>query len=369
MTVLHDLFNLGQSIWYDNLRRQFNHDGTSQGRSDNGVVGVTSNPSMFEKAIAQNDDYDPALEQLVKDGVSDVNELYEALALEDIRNTAELFLPIYEKTDGLDGYVSLEVSPTLAHDTEGTIEEARRLYAALDMPNIMIKVPGTPEGIPAIETLISDGISINVTLLFSVENYQQVAEAYIKGLQTYAANGGDVSKVASVASFFVSRVDSATDKALEEAGNSELQGKIAIANAKVSYALYQNIYAGEAWKALAAKGARPQRLLWASTSTKNPAYPDTLYMDSLIGPETVNTVPPSTLEAFMDHGTVATTLTEDMNEAASQMDKLAELGIDFGAITDKLQSDGVASFAKSFESLMASIEEKSNALKAEASLG
>ena len=363
MTKSHELLEVGQSVWYDNIRRSLIVDGGLQALIESGVVGVTSNPSIFEKAIAHSTDYDEATEVLVAEGKS-APEIYEALAMEDIKNAADLLYPVYEETDGLDGYISLEVDPTLANDTEATVAAARRLFAALGRPNVMIKVPATPEGVPAITTLIGDGININVTLLFSNDNYTDVAYAYISGLEKLAANGGDVSRIASVASFFVSRVDSIVDKALEAINNEALQGKIAIANAKIAYTLYEEIFSGERWQALKERGARPQRLLWASTSAKNPAYPDTLYVDELIGPDTVNTVPPATLDAFQDHGTVAVTLTVDVDEARRQMAELAALGIDLDAMTQKLQEDGVASFAAAFGSLMDSVAAKRRQLLA-----
>jgi len=290
-----------------------------------------------------------------------VEEIYEALALEDIQKAADLLLPVYDETQGLDGYVSLEVSPTLAHNTHGTIEDARRLFTALDRPNVMIKVPATSEGIPAIETLISEGININATLMFSLNHYDAVAGAYIAGLEKLAAQEGDVSRVASVASFFVSRVDTAVDQALAAIGAPEakpLLGTIAIANSKLAYARSRATFNGERWEALQALGARVQRPLWASTSTKNPLYPDTLYVDRLIGPDTVNTVPPATLDAFLDHGTVALTLDKDWDEAQDQVARLGDLGVDLDAITDRLQDEGVAAFAKSFDALLASVSEK-----------
>jgi len=302
MTKLHELAQLGQSIWYDNIRR-----------------------ALIERA-------------------------------------ADLLRPVYDSTAGVDGYISLEVSPTLAHDTEGTIAEARRLFAALERPNVMIKVPATPAGIPAIETLIGDGISINVTLIFGLGTYEAVTHAYIDGLEKLADDGGDVSKTASVASFFVSRVDTAVDNALAEVGNNDLQGKIAIANAKAAYDMAAETFSCERWQSLADKGARPQRLLWASTGTKNAAYSNTLYLDSLIGADTVNTVPPATLDAFIESGTVASTLGEGLDEAYDQLRELADLGVDLDAITQKLLDDGVASFAKSFESLMAGVAVKSKNL-------
>jgi len=364
MTELHDLIDLGQSIWFDYIRRSFITSGELQALIDQGVRGVTSNPTIFEKAIAGSTDYDTDLRRLVGDGKS-VEEIYEALALDDIAQAADLMRPVYDQTDGADGYVSLEVSPTLANDTGGTVADARRLFAALGRPNVMIKVPATPAGIPAIETLIGEGINVNVTLIFSLDHYQAVAEAYIAGLEKLVAAGGDPARVASVASFFVSRVDTAVDRALDEIGEGDFQGKVAIANAKVAYAHFREAFGGPRWEKLATQGARVQRPLWASTGTKNPHYPDTLYVDSLIGPHTVNTVPPATLRAFLDHGAVAATLETGVEEARSDLARLAELGVDLEAITQKLQDDGVASFAKSFESLMASIAEKRDRLLAE----
>ncbi|MGC9346681.1 MAG: bifunctional transaldolase/phosoglucose isomerase [Anaerolineae bacterium] len=357
MTKLHELNELGQSIWYDNIRRALLDSGDLQALVDTGVTGITSNPSIFEKAITGSDDYDDDLEILVRDGKS-AEEIFEALALDDIRRAADLLRSIYDATGGTDGYVSLEVSPELAHDTDGTIAAARRLFGALDRPNVMIKVPATQAGIPAIETLIGEGININVTLMFSLDHYDAVAEAYLSGLARLAAGGGDLTRVASVASFFVSRVDVAVDAALEEAGNSNLKGKIAIANAKLAYARFQETFSGERWQELAALGARVQRPLWASTSTKDPAYPDTLYMDALIGPDTVNTVPPATLNAFRDHGTVSLTLEADMGEAREQLARLGEMGIDLSVITEDLQDAGVRAFADAYQGLLESIREK-----------
>ena len=364
MTKLHDLDRLGQSIWYDNIRRALLDSGELQALVDAGVTGVTSNPSIFEKAIAGSADYDEALGELVIEGLSEI-ELYETLAIEDIQRAADILRPVYDRTHGVDGYVSLEVSPTLAHDTEGTIADARRLHAALDRPNVLIKVPATDAGIPAIETLIGEGISINVTLMFSLDDYDAVAEAYIVGLERLAASGGNLSKVASVASFFVSRVDGVVDKQLEEIGDETLQGKIAIASAKAAYAHFHQVFSAERWDRLAAQGARVQRPLWASTSTKNPRYPDTLYLDSLIGPDTVNTVPPATIDAFLDHGTVALTLEGGLDEALDQLARLRSLGVDLDAVTRQLQDDGVTAFARSFESLLVSVGQRKKDLLAE----
>ena len=357
MTKLQELARLGQSIWYDNIRRDLLDNGEFQKLVDAGVLGVTSNPTIFEKAIAQSNYYDGAIEKLATEGRS-TGEIYEALAMEDIGHAADMLRPVYDATHGVDGYVSLEVSPLLARDTRQTIAEARRLFKALNRPNIMIKVPGTPEGIPAIEELIAGGFNINVTLIFSLDCYVQVTQAYIAGLEKLAANGGDVSKIASVASFFVSRVDTKIDEWLAAKGNTDLQGKIAIANSKVVYARFKQIFSGPRWEALAAKGAHVQRPLWASTSTKNPNYPDTLYIDTLIGAHTVNTVPPQTLDAIFNRATVALTLEKNVDEAQHQLDALAALGIDLDQATQELQDEGVDKFAKSFEDLMDSLEAK-----------
>ena len=369
MGNLHELTQLGQSIWYDYIRRAFITSGELQALIDEGLRGVTSNPTIFEKAIAGSVDYDEDLQKLVTAGKS-INEIYEALVLDDIVRAADLLHPVYEATDGADGYVSLEVSPTLAHDTNGTIAEARRLFAALERPNVMIKVPATPAGIPAIETLIGEGINVNITLIFSLAQYKAVAEAYLTGLEKRAASGGDLRQVASVASLFVSRLDTTIDEALSHvedeslAAGLSLRGKIAIANAKSVYAAFREIFSGPRWDGLAAQGARVQRPLWASTGTKNPLYPEALYVDQLIGPDTVNTVPPATLNVFRDHGTVSETLTKGQDEAEAQLAQLEDLAIDLNAITQKLQDDGVAAFAGSFETLMASIAEKRDRLLA-----
>ena len=297
------------------------------------------------------------VERLVGEGRS-VNDIYEALAIQDIRRACDIMQPVYGSTDGLDGYVSLEVNPKLAYDTEGTVMEARRLSSLVDRANVMIKVPATPQGIPAIETLTGEGININVTLIFSLQQYEDSAMAYIHGLEKLAAANVDFSRMASVASFFVSRVDGKVDSRLSELGNSELQGKIAIANAKMAYHRFSELFSGPRWEKLASQGARVQRPLWGSTSTKNPDYPDTLYLDSLIGPHTVNTVPPETLEAFLDHGTAARTVDADVEQARQQLAQLADLGIDLDSITEQLMSEGVDSFADSFDELMSGIAGK-----------
>jgi len=291
-----------------------------------------------------------------------VNDIYEALAIQDIRRACDILQPVYGRTDGLDGYVSLEVNPKLAYDTEGTVMEARRLSSLVDRPNVMIKVPATPEGIPAIETLTGEGININVTLIFSLQQYEDSAMAYIRGLEKLAAANVDFSRIASVASFFVSRVDGKIDPKLAEIGNNSLQGKIAIANAKMAYHRFGELFSGPRWDKLAAQGARVQRPLWGSTSTKNPDYPDTLYVDELIGPHTVNTLPPETLEAFLDHGNAARTVDADVEQARQHLAQLAGLGIDLGEVTTQLMGEGVDAFADSFDELMSGIAEKVTAI-------
>ncbi len=354
---------LGQSIWYDNIRRGLIKSGELQQLIDSGVTGLTSNPTIFEKAIAGSTDYDGALLEQSQHGLS-TQELFEALAIEDIQATADLLKPIYDRTGGMDGYASLEVSPDLAHDTEGTVAEANRLFAALDRPNVMVKVPATPAGISAIRRLIGQGVNVNVTLIFSLDTYDQVKEAYIGGLEELARSGGDVGKVASVASFFVSRVDTAVDNLLEEGirdGREELKsllGKAAIANAKLAYQAFKGTFNDKRFAALREKGAMVQRPLWASTGTKNPAYSDVLYLESLIGPDTVNTVPPATLTAFLDHGRASVTLEQDVEQAGPVIDALAAAGVSMEQVTEKLLADGLEAFADSFQKLMSNIEDK-----------
>lgn len=360
MTNLHELSQLGQAVWLDFIRRSFISSGELQGLLDAGVRGITSNPTIFEKAIAGSNDYDSEMEQLVAEGRS-VDEIYEALAINDIAQAADMLRPLYDSTGGTDGFVSLEVSPTLAHDTFGTIADAKRLFATLHRPNIMIKIPGTPEGVPAITEVIAAGVNVNVTLLFSLEQYEAIANAYIAGLERRVAAGLEIKHIASVASFFVSRVDTAVDKLLDAQGHSDMVGKAAIANAKLAYARFKELFSGPRWEKLAAKGAQLQRPLWASTGTKDVRFSDTLYVDTLIGPHTVNTMPPATIDAFMDHGTVKSTVEDDVEGARKYLEQLAELNIDMDAITDKLQIDGVDSFAKSFESLMQSVADKREA--------
>ncbi len=361
MTRMNEAAAIGQAIWLDFIRRSFLDSGELGDLVAKGLRGVTSNPSIFQKAITASTDYDAAVERLVGEGRS-VNDIYEALAIQDIRRACDIMQPVYVSSDGVDGYVSLEVNPKLAYDTEGTVMEARRLSSLVDRPNVMIKVPATPEGIPAIETLTGEGININVTLIFSLQQYEDSAMAYIRGLEKLADANVDFSQVASVASFFVSRVDGKVDPKLVELGNGELQGKIAIANAKMAYHRFGEIFSGPRWEKLAGQGARVQRPLWGSTSTKNPDYPDTLYVDELIGPHTVNTLPPETLEAFLDHGCAARTVDADVEEAKQHLAQLAELGIDIGEVTTELMGEGVDAFADSFDELMSGIAEKVTAI-------
>lgn len=357
MTKLHGSTELGQAAWLDYVRRSFTRTGELAALIDKGVRGVTSNPSIFEKAIAGSDDYDDHIGRLA---VSDKTaaEVYETLTTEDIRQAADLFGPLYGRTGGRDGFVSFEVSPTLAHDTQGTLADAERLFAALGRPNVMIKIPATTAGIPAIEAAIADGINVNVTLIFSLEQYEAAAEAYMAGLQRRLLAGRQVRGVASVASVFVSRLDTAVDSALEAVGRTDLQGRAAVDNARLVYARFRQTFAGNRWEKLACAGARVQRPLWASTATKNPAYPDTLYVDNLIGPDTVNTVPRATLDAFLDHGQVAITVDRDLAGARQRRAELQELGIDLETITARLLDDGVAAFAGAYEGLLSSIEGK-----------
>ncbi len=359
-TRLHELADLGQSIWLDYIRRSFILDGGLAAAVNQGVRGVTSNPAIFEKAIAGSNDYDEQLGELSGQGLLPV-EMYEELALRDIQMAADTMRAIYEATDGLDGYVSLEVSPDLAHDTDETIFEARRLWAAIGRPNALIKVPATAEGIPAIEVLISEGINVNVTLMFSLAQYDAVAEAYIAGLERRAAIGLSLSRVASVASFFVSRVDTKVDGLLDALGTAEargLRGTIGIGNARMAYRRFTETFRGRRWEQLAALGARVQRPLWASTGTKDPAYPDTLYADALIGAHTINTLPPDTLDAVLDHGTVALTVESNLAEARDQLTQLATLGIDLDAVTDALLDEGLAKFVQPFGALLQSVGRK-----------
>lgn len=365
--ALKKMSNLGQSLWYDNIDRNLLNQGelTRMVAEDN-IVGVTSNPTIFQKAISGSNAYDAQIEEVVSQNPTiPIKDLYETLAIDDIQNAADVLHSIYERTNGQNGYVSLEVSPELAHDTDGTITEAKRLFKAVGRPNLMIKIPATDAGLPAITEVIGSGINVNVTLMFSLQNYIEVAHAYIDGLEKLDKAGGDLSRVASVASFFVSRVDTLLDKLLEETGNNEaktLQGKLAIANAKAAYKKFKEIFGSERFQKLAAKGAQVQRPLWASTSTKNPNYRDVLYAEELVGPDTVDTMPPATIDALKEHGQIRPSLEEGLNEAETLLARLEEFDISYDDATQKLQDDGVAAFAQSFVDLLKTLEDKREAI-------
>jgi len=370
---LKDLLNFGQSVWLDYIRRDLLTSGELKRLiEEDGLRGMTSNPAIFEKAITGSTLYADLLNSLRSRTDLDAKARYEILAIRDIQEAADFLRPVYQNSKRRDGYVSLEVSPYLARETKATVEEARRLWKAVGRENVMIKIPGTAEGIPAFQQAISEGINVNVTLLFAQEVYVKVAEAYIAGLEQFAARGGDVSKMASVASFFISRIDSLVDSILEarlksskdpreQAQLKSVEGKVAIANGKQTYQKYQTIFSSDRWKALAAKGAQTQRVLWASTSTKNPVYRDVLYVEELIGPETVDTIPPATLDAFRDHGIPRASLTENVEAAHRTMEAVAKLGISMKEVTDKLTDDGVRLFAEAFDKLVAAVEKSSKA--------
>jgi len=359
----------GQSIWMDNLTRDIIKSGElKQMTETGGIKGITSNPAIFEKAIEGNKIYDEEIEAGIRKDKS-VLEIYESLVFDDIRDACDVFLPVYEATKGLDGYVSIEVPPTIAKNTETTISEARRYNQAIGRPNVMIKIPGTAEGLPAVEAAIADGINVNITLLFSVESYVQTARAYIRGLEKRVAAGKDISKIASVASFFLSRIDSnidsKVDKMLAAATDEEskakllsIKGKVAIANAKIAYQEYKKIIQSDRWKALSAKGAQVQRLLWASTSTKNPEYSDVMYVDELVGPDTVNTLPPSTIVACTDHCDVDNRVENDVDSAYKLMETLKEENINLDEVMAELLEEGIDKFVKPFDTLMKSLEDK-----------
>ena len=366
MNTIKQTYKLGQATWLDYIRRSFITSGELSELIDLGIVGITSNPTIFEKAITGSADYDYNLSRLTEKGLSSW-EIYDSLTREDVGMAADLLKPVYDRSGGNDGYVSLEVSPELAYDTEGTVKEGMRLFSSLGRPNIMIKVPATAEGIPAIEQLILNGVNINVTLIFSLQQYRDAAQAYISGLKKRDAQSRPIDAVTSVASFFVSRVDTAVDQILHETGKMDLEGHTAIANAKLAYAEFNKIFSGPTWEALSRAGARLQRPLWASTSSKNPAYPDTVYVDSLIGKHTVNTLPMETLAAFLDHGTTVHTLSENIDEAALHMQRLEEIGIDMEKVTRDLLENGVKAFADSFISVIGSIGRKTASLGSEKS--
>jgi transaldolase len=371
-TTVQQTFRLyGQSIWYDNISRGLLGSGELARLVSIGVRGLTSNPTIFHKAISQDASYAAQIRELAAESRG-VEETYHALALEDIRAACEVMRPVYEQSAGRDGLVSIEVLPSLASETDETLEEAVRLSRAVARPNVMVKIPGTDEGFPAVEEAIAAGVSVNITLLFSVEQYRRSAEAYLRGLERRVAAGQEVSQVASVASFFVSRVDTACDALLQaelasqhgiEAGEiRSFLGRTGIANSKMAYQVYKSLIATERWRRLEEAGARTQRLLWGSTSTKNPAYPDTLYLDGLIGRDTVNTVPPAALEAFLDHGRVAPTLETGIEEAQAHLARLGELGLDLDAVCRKLLDEGVAAFAASMDQLLEGIEARQKEL-------
>lgn len=366
MTELSDLYRSGgQSPWLDNLRRDWIRDGELAAWVARGVRGVTSNPSIFQKAMTGQAVYDDQFRQLVAEGRT-VEDCYWQMVVTDITESLAVLKPVFDESQGVDGFVSVEVAPSLARDTEGTLAAARHLHELIDAPNLYVKIPGTAEGLPAIQAVIADGKSVNVTLLFSVSRYDEVIEAYLAGLE---ACEGPLEGVSSVASFFVSRVDSEIDKRLDAIGTAEalaLKGKAAVANAQLAYELFLSRFSGPRWEALAARGARVQRPLWASTSTKDPSYPDTLYVDTLIAPDTVNTMPEATLEAFEARGTVARTADADLPGAKAVLEQLSGLGIDLDEVTRQLEVEGVASFEKSFDDLLASLQGKASTLAGEA---
>ena len=355
---------LGQSVWVDNLSRETTRNGHLQELLDEySVVGATSNPSIFEKAMAAGDAYDEQLSELDDD--LEIKDVFWALADEDIREACDLFRPVWDGGSGRDGYVSLEVDPGLAYDTLATFREAMRIHESVDKANLMVKIPATKPGLAAIEDVISKGKSINVTLIFSLERYEHVAESYIRGLERLVAEGGDPTPVASVASFFVSRIDTEADKRLDQlGGHDELKGKLAIANARLAYQRYKAIFAGERWEYLASKGATPQRVLWASTSVKNPDYRDTMYVEELIGPDTVDTMPEETVDDFQDHGVPRPRLEAELDQARQVFVDLAAAGVDYKDVTDTLEREGVEKFAKAFADLLAGLERKRSSLAA-----
>jgi transaldolase len=360
---LRKLAEAGQSVWIDSLSRDDIENGNLERMIEYGVVGVTSNPTIFQQAISHSTLYDEQLEELSK-REDDPKEIFLELALRDIQGACDLLMPVFERTNRLDGYVSLEVSPDLAYDTQATVEEATRLHELVDRPNLMVKIPATQPGLATIEDMIAAGKSINVTLIFALQRYEAVTSAYIRGLQRLVAAGGDPSGVASVASFFVSRVDTEADKRLDKiGGHDELKGRLAVDNAKLAYAAFEEIFSGEDWEFLESKGATKQRPLWASTSTKNPEYKDTMYVDNLIGPETVNTMPYSTLEAFVDHGEVNPNAVEEgLDEARKLFEELKKAGVNYDDVVEVLEKEGVQKFVDSYNELIEEIEQKSNRL-------
>jgi transaldolase len=360
---LREIEALGQSVWIDNLTRQLLDDGTLRDLVEqDGISGVTSNPSIFEKGMGHSDRYDDAFREALGE-TTDIQEVFERLALADIRDAAEVLKPTFDATDGQDGFVSFELPASLAFDAKGSIEAATRLHELIGRENVYIKVPGTAEGVETFEELTARGVNVNVTLLFSVERYREIAEAYVRGLKRRVDAGESVERSASVASFFVSRVDTKVDDRLDELGREDLKGKAAVANARVAYEAFQEIFSGAEWDRLAEAGAHVQRPLWASTSTKNPDYPDTLYVDELIGPDTVNTMPDATIEAARDHATAARTVDKDVDAAHALIAELKEIGVDFDDIVNRqLVDEGVEAFAKAYESLLETLESKAGDL-------
>jgi transaldolase len=358
---LKKMRELGQSPWVDGLSRGDTREGRLQELLDQGIVGVTSNPAIFQKAIAGSDLYDEQLAELSRQ-TDDPKEIFLHIAKTDIQEACDVLMPVYRETNLLDGYVSLEVSPDLAYDTQGTVDEAVRLHEMVDRPNLLVKIPATEAGLEAIEEMTARGKSINVTLIFSLERYRKVAESYLRGLKRLVDRGEDPSPVASVASFFVSRVDTEADKRLDELGREDLKGKLGIANAKLAYQEYKEIFSGPEWEALAEKGATAQRCLWASTSTKNPEYRDVMYVEGLVGPQTVNTMPESTIEAVEDHAEIRPTLEEGVQEARQLFEELEEAGVDYDDVVETLEREGIQKFVDPFEELKEEIKSKGNQL-------
>jgi len=356
---LHQLSELGQSVWIDFLSRHLLRSGElARMMEEDAVVGVTSNPTIFQKAISEGDAYDEQFREVLAEE-DDPKEVFLRLAVQDVQNACDLLRSVWDGGQGQDGYVSIEVDPNLAYDTDGTIAEAQRLHELVDKPNCFVKIPATKAGLPAIEEMIARGRNINVTLIVSLERYAEVVEAYLRGLERLVESGGDPTRVASVASFFVSRVDTEADRRLDEAGApDDLKGKLAVANAKLAYERYKGLFSGDRWEALDAKGARTQRCLWASTSTKNPEYRDVLYVEDLIGPETVNTMPEETIRAFQDHGEVALTLEQGIDEARQVFERVAEAGVDYDDVVVTLEREGVEKFADSFRELLDGVKAK-----------
>ena len=358
---LQKMRELGQAPWVDELSREDIKNGGLQRMIDDGIVGVTSNPSIFQKAIAGSDLYDEQLHKLAKKE-NDPKQMFWEVAKRDIQDACDIFMPVYEETGGEDGFVSLEVQPEIAHDIQATIDEAARLHEMVDRPNLFVKIPATLQGVVAIEEMISRGKSINVTLIFSLERYREVARAYIRGIQRLVENGGDPSGVRSVASFFVSRIDVEANERLEDLGADDLKDELAVANAKLAYQVFKQVFGGARWRSLEEKGANRQRLLWASTSTKDPDLPDTVYVDNLVGAETVNTMPKKTIEAVMDHGEIRSTLEEGIEDAKELLGRLREAGMDYEDVTDTLEQQGIEKFTQPFDEMLEEVRSKSREL-------